>query len=69
MPKRYCLRKYNCLDYIKLNGVHGNPSGTVAGLEACPLHLQADLKRHLRDTIFSGFFPIPLIQEKQINGG
>ena len=63
MPKRYCLRKYNCLDYIKLNGVHGNQSGTVAGSEACPLHLQADL----RDSqSLVEFFPITLIQEKQI---
>ena len=24
-------KKQPCLDYIKLHGVHGNPSGTVAG--------------------------------------
>ena len=29
--KFYCLRKETYLDYIKLHGVHGNPSGTVAG--------------------------------------
>ena len=31
-----------CLDYIKLNDIHGDPAGTVAGFEACPLHLQSD---------------------------
>ena len=28
----------------KLHGVHGNLSGTVAGSEACSLHLQEDLR-------------------------
>ena len=51
----------------KLHGVHGNPSGTVAGSEACPFHLKADPRLTLAcNTIFSGFSPIPLIQEKQI---
>ena len=27
--------KKTYLDYIKLHGVHGNPSGTVAGSFAC----------------------------------
>ena len=31
-----------CLDYIKLHGVHGNPSGTAARSDPCPLHLLAD---------------------------
>ena len=29
--KRYCFRQLTCLDYVKLHGVHGNTSGTVAG--------------------------------------
>ena len=32
----------SCLDYIKLHGDYGNPSGTVARSEACTLHLQAE---------------------------
>ena len=67
MPKRYCLRKQTCLDNIKLHDVHDNPSGTVAGSEACPLHLQADPRSTLAcHTFFSGFFPLPLIQEMQV---
>ena len=57
MPKRYYLRKYTCLDYIKLHGVHDNSSNTVAGLEACPLHLQADPKFDTCVLHFRGCFP------------
>ena len=47
-----------CLYYIKVHGVHGNPTGTVAGSEACPLHLQADPRSTLAcRTIFRGFLP------------
>ena len=42
----YCLRKKAYLDYIKLHGVHGNPSGTVVGsfasrpkISTCVLHI------------------------------
>ena len=42
----YCLQKLTYLDYIKLHGVHGNPSGTVAGsfasrpkIDTCVLHI------------------------------
>ena len=57
------------LDNIKLHGVHGKPSDTVVGSEACPLHLQADPRLTLACcTYFRGFFPLPLIQEKQVVG-
>ena len=54
------MQKKSCLDYIKLHGVHGNPSGTISGSEAYPLRLQADLKltlacRHAHS--FVDFFP------------
>ena len=52
--------KITYLDYIKLNGVHGNPSGTVAWsfasrpkIDTCVLHT------------FIDFFSLPQIQGKQ----
>ena len=49
--------KISYLDYIKLHGVHGNPSGTVAGsfasrpkIDTCVLHLFSWI-----------FFSLPLI--------
>ena len=54
--KRYCLRKYTSFDYIKLHGVQFNPSGTVAGSEACLLHLQVDPRSTLSH-ILSWIFP------------
>ena len=66
IPKRYCLRKLPCLDYIKLHGVYSNPLGTVAVSGACHLHLQADQRSTLVcRTFFCGIFPLLLIQEKQ----
>ena len=52
--------KITYLDYIKLHGVHGNPSCTVAGSFA------SRPKEHLLATaIFMDVFSLPLIQEKQ----
>ena len=43
-------------------------SGTVAGPEACPLHLQADPRSTLMcRTFFCVFFPLSLIQEKKLS--
>ena len=59
--KKFLLSpKITYLDYIKLHGVQGNPSGTVAWsfasrpkIDTCVPHL------------FSWIFSFPLIQEKQ----
>ena len=58
--KFFLSPKITYLDYIKLHGVQGNPSGTVAGpfasrpkIDTCVQHL------------FSWIFSLPLIQEKQ----
>ena len=49
------------LDYMKLHGVHGNPSGTVAGSFASRPKIDTCLP-HL---LSWNFFSLPLIQEKQ----
>ena len=53
--------KLTCLDYIELHGVHGNPSGTVAGSFASRPKIDICVP-HFFSWIF---FSLPLIQEKQ----
>ena len=44
-----------------MHGVHGNPSGTVAGSEACSLHLQTDRKLHMHAAHY--FVDVSLFQK------